>query len=169
MLTTEEAKYLANIDPRRRVFIAPFDPAGEALGGRLVSQIKQKFPNADVRFMGSTALGIAGQKDIDIYLLCPASDFPKYTAPLEQLFGPIAKQGEYLGKQYIEWKFTQEGYAIEIYLTEPPERQIKVFELLRDNADLRAKYAELKLAFNGKSYRDYQRAKYELFNEIIEM
>jgi len=53
-------------------------------------------------------------------------------------------------------------------LTEPPDRQIKVYDILKSNKELLKEYEELKLKFNGKSFIDYQRAKYMFYNKILE-
>jgi len=167
MLTKEERDYLSKIDPSKKVSIYPFDPKGKALGEAIVKQIKNHFPDLEVLFMGSVALGISGQKDIDIYALADPKDFDKYLPTFEKLFGKIDKQGKYVKKAFVEWKFQKDGYEIEIYLTEPPERQIKVYEILKSNQILLKEYEDLKLSFNGKSYKDYQKAKYEFYNRIL--
>lgn len=168
MLTQEEETYLSKIDSTRVVQVYPFDPRGRELGDEIVAQIKSVLPQAEVLFMGSVALEIAGQKDIDIYILSEKSSFSDYLPELEKLFGEINKQGDYVKKSFIEWKIQKEGYEIEIYLTEPPQRQIDVYNILKSNEELRQKYEDLKVSFNGKSYKDYQKAKYEFYNEILE-
>jgi len=167
MLTKEERDYLSKIDPARKVSIHPFDPNGKALGEAIVKQIKDHFPNLIVLFMGSMALGISGQRDIDIYVLADPEDFDKYLPTFEKMFGKLDKQGKYVKKTFIEWKFKKSGYEVEIYLTEPPERQIKVFEILKSNQKLLKEYEDLKLSYDGKSYKDYQKAKYEFYNRIL--
>ncbi len=118
--------------------------------------------------MGSVALGIVGQKDIDIYALADTEDFGKYLPTFEKLFGKLDKQGKYVKKTFVEWKFQKDSYEVEVYLTESPERQIKVFEILKSNKKLLKEYENLKLSFNGKRYKDYQKAKYEFYNRILE-
>ncbi len=167
MLTKEEKDYLSKINPNKKVSIYPFDPKGKALGETIVKQIKNHFPNLEVLFMGSVALGISGQKDIDIYALAYPKDFGKYLPIFEKLFGKVDKQWKYVKKTFVEWKFKKDGYEIEIYLTEPPERQIRVYEILKSNKELLKEYQKLKLEFNGKSFRDYQKAKYEFYNKIL--
>lgn len=169
MLTKEEKDYLSKIDPGRKVSIHPFDQNGKALGEAVVKQIKNYFPNLEVLFMGSVALGISGQKDIDVYVLAKPKDIDKYLPTFEKLFGKIDKKGKYVKKTFVEWKFQKGGYEIEIYLTEPPERQIKVYEILKSNQKLLKEYEDLKLSFDGKSYKDYQKAKYEFYNRILEV
>lgn len=167
MLTKEENDYLSKIDPNRKVSIHPFDSKGKKFGEAIVKQIKNHFPDLEVLFMGSVALEISGQKDIDIYALATPEEFDKYLPNFEKMFGKLDKQGKYAKKIFIEWKFQKGGYEIEIYLTEPPERQIKVFEILKSNRKLLREYETLKLKFDGKSFRDYQKAKYEFYNRIL--
>ena len=168
MLTKDEKDYLSKVDPSRKVSIHPFDPKGKALGESIVKQTKNHSPDLEVLFMGSVALGIVGQKDIDIYALADTEDFGKYLPTFEKLFGKLDKQGKYVKKTFVEWKFQKDGYEVEVYLTESPERQIKVFEILKSNKKLLKEYENLKLSFNGKRYKDYQKAKYEFYNRILE-
>jgi len=167
MLTKEEKDYLSKIDPSKKVSVHPFNPKGKILGKSIVKQINNHFPNLEVLFMGSVALGISGQKDIDIYALANSEEFGKYLPTFEKMFGILDKQGKYVKKTFVEWKFQKDGYEIEVYLTEPPERQIKVYEILKSNRKLLKEYEELKLSFDGKSYKDYQEAKYEFYNRIL--
>ena len=167
MFTKDERNYLAKIDPKKRVSIYPFDPKAKQLGESVVEKIKKHFPHLKVLFMGSVALEIAGQKDIDIYALSDPKHFRKYQPAFRKLFGKPAKRGKYVGEIFIEWKYQKDGYEIEVYLTEPPERQIRVFEILKSNKKLLKKYENLKLLFDGKIYKNYQRAKYEFYNKIL--
>lgn len=165
MLTKEEKDYLSKIDPNRKISIYPFDPKGKKLGEEIAKQIKNHFPNLEVLFMGSVALEISGQKDIDIYALAIPEDFDKYLPTFIKLFGKANNSHN----TFIEWKFQKDGYEIEVYLTEPPDRQIKVYEILKSNQKLLKEYENLKLSYNGKSYKDYQKAKYEFYNKILKV
>lgn len=167
MITKAEKDYLQTIDPKKKVSIFPFDPKGETLGKEIVKQINSHFPKLEVLFMGSVALGISGQKDIDIYALAERSDFEKYIPVFEKLFGKVDKKGNCVKKSFIEWKFNKDGYEVEIYLTELPGRQIKVYEILKSNKKLLKEYEDLKLIYDGKSYKDYQKAKYGFYNRIL--
>jgi hypothetical protein len=55
---------------------------------------------------------------------------------------------------------------VELYLTEPLVEQIKVFRMLKINIDLLKKYEDLKLKFDKKPLKEYQKAKFEFFNDI---
>jgi GrpB-like predicted nucleotidyltransferase (UPF0157 family) len=49
------------------------------------------------------------------------------------------------------------------------QRQIRVFELLRDRPDLLVEYEKLKWQLKGQSFRIYQKAKYEFYNRILQV
>ncbi|MBI2103489.1 GNAT family N-acetyltransferase [Candidatus Woesebacteria bacterium] len=163
MLTQDEKNYLAKIDPNKKVSVSAFDPIAKETGELIVEKIRSKLPKAKVLFMGATALEIAGQNDIDIYVLSDRNEFSKYLPTLQKLFGKPRN----IHETFIEWSFTEKGKPVELYLTEPPERQIKVFEILKSDKKLLKECEDIKLKFNGKSFRDYQKAKYEFNNRIL--
>lgn len=72
----------------------------------------------------------------------------------------------------IAWKFRKQGYDIEFYLTDPSsvpmKRQIAVFYALKRNKNLLKEYEVLKEKFNGKSFKDYQKKKYEFYHKILD-
>jgi len=163
MLTQKEKNYLEKINPNKKVSVKRFDPKAKEIGELIISKLKEKFPTLKILFMSATALGIAGQNDIDIYVLANPKDFNIYLPSLEKLFG----KPKNMHKTFIEWKFAKSGYPVELYLTKPPKKQIKVFEILKSNRKLLKEYESLKLKFDCKSFRDYQKAKYEFYHKIL--
>jgi len=162
MLTKDEKKYLAKISASKRASVKPFDPKAKETGDLIVKKIEEKLPTARVLFMGATALRIAGQDDIDIYVLAKQKNFDKYLPTLKKLFG----KPKHTHKTFVEWKFEENSYPVELYLTEPPQKHIKIYEILKSNQKLLKEYENLKLSFDGKSYKDYQKAKYEFYHEV---
>lgn len=163
MLTKYEKDFLKKIPRTKKASVKPFDPKAKEVGEKIVEKLKSTLPNLEVLFMGSTPLEISGKNDIDIYVLSKKSDFHKYLPAIEKLFGKAKKSHE----TFVEWDFMRNGFEVEIYLTEPPERQIKIFEILKSDKKLLKEYENIKLSYNGKSYRDYQKAKYEYYNIIL--
>ena len=163
MLTKDEKDYLAKIPTSKKVPVQSFSSKAKKTGNLIISKIKKKLPELDILFIGATALGIAGQNDIDIYVLSNPKDFSKYLPVIKKLFG----KPKNIHKAFVEWEFTENGYPIELYLTEPPERQIKVYKILKSNKKLLKEYEDLKLKFEGKRSRDYQKVKYEFYNKIL--
>jgi inorganic pyrophosphatase len=162
MLTKDERNYLKKIPASKKVYIKPFNPKAKAVGKSIIAKIKKVLPKSKILFMGATALGIAGQNDIDIYVLSSREKFREYLPALEKLFGNPKNTHE----TFIEWGFIENEFPVELYLTELPERQIKVYETLKSNKKLLKEYEKLKSSFDGKSYKDYQKAKCEFYNRI---
>ncbi|MEK7526202.1 MAG: NUDIX domain-containing protein [Patescibacteria group bacterium] len=167
MITQVEENYLKTIPGKKRVFVKPYDPRINEVAGSIILRIKDALPNVEILHLGAAALEISGQNDIDIYVLSPTSNFNLYLSKLIEIFGkPKTKR-----PPSIAWKFEREGFDVELYLTDPAseslQRQIKVFEILKSNKNLLEEYKILKESMDGKSFRDYQRKKYEFYNRIL--
>ncbi|KKQ75384.1 MAG: hypothetical protein US96_C0012G0013 [Candidatus Woesebacteria bacterium GW2011_GWB1_38_5b] len=163
MVSLEEEKFLQSIPDPKKVFVKPFDPKVKEIGESIISKIKKQFSELEVLFMGSVALGIAGQNDIGIYALCEPREFDKFLPALKKIFGNPTKTHD----TFIEWNFLEGGYQVEFYLTKPPQRQIDIFNVLKNDQKILKEYEDLKLSFNGKRMRDYQKAKYEFYSKIM--
>mgnify|MGYP001570464149 CR=1 FL=1 len=90
MLTEGQKNYLSKLDPERAsmpVSIKPFDPHTQIVAEKVIKKIKKQISEADIRFMGASALGISGQNDVDIYIICPADLREVYLTKLSEIFG----------------------------------------------------------------------------------
>lgn len=168
MLTSDEEDYLRKIPSDKKVNIKPFSKLVHKTAHSLIGQIQEALPGLQVRHMGASALEISGQNDIDIYVFSKPADFKKYALVIEKLFG-APRNSKY---DSIAWNFNKNGFSVELYLTdptsEPMKRQIAVFKALEKNSDLRKRYESLKEKFNGHSFREYQKRKYEFYHSILD-
>lgn len=168
MLTPEEEEYLTKLSDTELVDVQPYDPKVGEIAGELIRKVSEKSPDLEVVFIGASALKISGQNDIDIYCLASPKNFEKYLPAIKNLFGEPSSTSQ----DSIAWKMERDGLDVELYLTNPESpsmaRQLKVFQLLKDNPQLLAEYQQLKLQANGHSVRDYQRQKYEFYNKILQ-
>ncbi|KKR62555.1 MAG: hypothetical protein UU02_C0044G0009 [Candidatus Woesebacteria bacterium GW2011_GWA1_40_43] len=168
MLTKDELDFLNKIPTDKKVHIYPFDPKVIGVAEDLIQSINDIYPDLEVKHMGASALGISGQNDIDIYAFSAPSDFDKFLPGLIKLFGGPFHRHE----TFCEWKFEREGFDVEFYLTtkdsETMQRQIKVFEILKDNKHLLGEYEKLKDSMNGESFKKYQEKKYEFYHKILD-
>jgi len=167
MLTKDQKRYLEKIPASKRVKIYLFDKKVQKIAENIIQSVKEICPDLKVVHMGASALGIAGQKDLDIYAFSEPKDFNKYLPRLTKLFCKPKSKHE----TFIEWNFTRSGCSVEFYLTDPDsesmKQQIAAFETLRKDKKLLNKYENLKMSMNGKSFKEYQRKKYEFFNKIL--
>lgn len=168
MLTDDEINYIYTIPKDKVVIIKPFSKKQTKIAEEIISRIKQTFPHVKILHMGASGLQISGQGDLDIYILTSPSLFSYYLPTLVNLFSkPKTQRYDSIG-----WEFEIEGFPVELYLTDPKskpmQRQIKVYKLLKANKKLRNKYEKLKSQMNGKSFRKYQRKKYEFYHNILQ-
>lgn len=166
MLLPGQKDYLSKLPPERamaKVSIKPWDPKVIPVAENIIKKIKEKIPDADVRFMGASALRISGQNDIDIYVFCSDEEKDIYNEKLKELFGEKVKEEK--------WKFFEDGFEISVYINNPENQkqkeQIEIFEIFKNNPQILKEYEELKLSMNGKTYREYQIAKYLFYNRVL--
>ena len=150
------------------VQIKAFDSQITILAEQIITQIQDIFPDLKVLNIGSSALEIAGNNDLDLQILSSPENYSIYLPKLIEILGEPKSSNQNL----VEWKFKKEGIEVEIYLTDQnsPEfqGQLRVFEILKANLNLKNEYEKLKISLNGKSTRDYIQAKFEFFNKILE-
>jgi GrpB protein len=167
VLTFNQEKYLLTIPADKVAVIKSFDPKARETAESIIGQIKNDAPNLEIFFGGASALGIAGQNDIDLNLMSSPKEYEKYIPVLNKLFGQPGKTSPDL----IKWEFQKNSFDVELYLSDrlspTLQEQIKTFETLRDNPALLKEYEQLKLASNGLPFREYMRRKYEFFNKIL--
>ncbi len=173
MLTEGEANYLARLP--KEVLEKPveiftwgdYGDYGLKIAGIVMDEIRFTVPGLEIIFMGSMALGITGQKDIDLSILSPAEDFPIHRPKLEKQFGSPDK----IANTAVGWHFMRDGYEVGIYLTDPVKSQVQiqldVFNLLKNDSNLLNEYEELKIEAKGLPYREYQIRKYDFFHKIL--
>lgn len=167
MLLPDEEKYIQTIPEDKIVRIFPFDPKVTQAAEEIISQVHAGFPNLEVLHMGASGLEISGQNDIDLYMLSPWQEFSKYLDDLIKIFGePKSKR-----QDSVAWNFERNGFPVELYLTdptsEPMKRQIGVYEILKSDPKLLKEYEILKQEMNGKSFREYQKQKYEFYHKVL--
>jgi GrpB-like predicted nucleotidyltransferase (UPF0157 family) len=167
MLTSDEKDFLSKIPADKSVHIYPFDPTINKITEGIIKSINTIYLDLEVKHMGASALEISGQNDVDVYAFSNSSNFDKFLPGLIKLFGEPINQH----KTFCEWKFKKDNFDIEFYLTvkdlETIQKQIKVFETLKNNRGLLKEYEALKASMNGKSFRQYQEKKYDFYHRIL--
>lgn len=165
MLTLNQEKYLFKIPEDKKVRIVPYNPKVKEVVDDIKKKILDEGINLEVAHMGASALGISGQGDIDLYILCKEEDFHVYIPLLEKIFGSKVP-----GISINKWDLSINGFEIEMYLTDPKtpsmKEQIQVFEKLKSDKELLNEYESIKSSADGLSFREYMRRKYEFFNKI---
>lgn len=167
MLTEAQTNYLATLSDEKIVHIVPFSSSYKEMAGQLIAEVQAHHPEIEARYTGAAALGIAGQNDLDLDFMTSPEHFLTYLPTFIELFGEPRVQNTGVAA----WSFTRDGIEVDLWLSDPAsessQKQWQIFQILSSNAALCKEYEQLKLQFDGKSYKDYQRAKYEFYNRLL--
>lgn len=172
MITESQEKNLASLPDGKVLVVKPFDPRSREVAEKIIGQIQEALPDLPLYFCGSAALGIAGQNDIDILALSTPPEFERYFSTPEKLFGRPSRIGTSPKNKSVKWEFLRDTFEVELYMTlkgsPAAEEQIKIFELLSQNKELRDEYEHSKLPYGPIDVKEYMRKKYSFFNKILE-
>ncbi|KKW00924.1 hypothetical protein A3E17_03705 [Candidatus Amesbacteria bacterium RIFCSPHIGHO2_12_FULL_48_14] len=171
MLKPNQEKYLSTIPADKKVVIKPYDPKLREVADGIIRFVHGIDPDLEVLFMGAAGLGISGQGDLDLYILCKPSDFGKYLLGLKDVFGEPVKEKD----TYVAWELVRDDVPVELYLTDlgneiyntSMKEQNDIFNILKTNPDILKEYEDLKISLNGQSFREYQRQKYKFYNRVL--
>lgn len=166
MLSKSQEGYIRSLSTTDIVRVHPFDPRTREVADTLMATIAQKLPTARIIHNGSSALGIAGENDIDLGVI--AEPFDTSTQALEEIFGPAQQFRE--REQIKHWEFVRDGFKVELYLSssisEEIQEEIDTFEYFQSTPEALAKYEQLKISLDGLPVQEYHRRKKEFFNEL---
>jgi GrpB-like predicted nucleotidyltransferase (UPF0157 family) len=165
MLQPDEQQYLDNLpenQSQKIVKIYPYNSEIATIADSVIKKLHDKLPDTNIAFIGASALQISGQNDIDIYILEPQSKHENDLVLLNSLLGQ---------QENNHWSWSEHGYEVSVYLADPNtptlKKQIDVFNKLKNNPELLKEYEKLKLDMDGKTYKEYQTAKYQFYNKIL--
>jgi GrpB-like predicted nucleotidyltransferase (UPF0157 family) len=167
MLSRDEKDFLRKIPLNKKVVIRPYDENVLVISEKIINQVHSVLPDLEVVHMGASALGLSGQGDVDIYVFSNPADFDKQTILMKSIFGE-PKSHKY---DSVAWEFERDNHEVQLYLTDsssaPMKKQIAVYQILKEDENIRKKYEKLKEDMNGKSFKEYQRKKYEFYHQIL--
>lgn len=168
MLTANQIGYLNTIPKDKIAKVVPFDSATQAVAQELISEIKSVLPRAEIFYIGSSKLGIAGKNDIDMTVMANGN-FDEYHKVMEQIYGK--PQHINIGNKYIKWELTRNNFPVELHLNDVVtpnfQEQLDTQKILENDTALRKEYEQLKIESNGLSWRHYMKRKYEFWNKIL--
>lgn len=87
MLTKDEKQYLRKISASKKVEIFAYDKKIPQIVDEFSQKINSIVPGLKVVHLGALALGISGQGDIDLSVLCERSYFDNIKKKLISVFG----------------------------------------------------------------------------------
>jgi 8-oxo-dGTP diphosphatase len=168
MLTKGQEQYLRRIPEDKVAHVVPFDPRTQSTAKEVMVEVDSLLPGAEIIYIGSSKLGIAGENDIDLTIV-GGNHFDSYYKILKNYYGATSE--EWLKDYYAKWEFVRNNFPVELHLigqvTKDFQDQLDTQKILEGNADLRTEYEKLKLECNGLPWKEYLRRKYEFWNRIL--
>jgi len=151
----------------KTVSINRFDPKVKQLGNTLQRDLKKNLNIDTVHFVGSAALEIAGQRDVDILVEVPRSEFKRYIPMINTLYGKPAKV---VRDELVEWHFNKGDCAVQVVLIDTKSSLLKMQkvtfrELSKEHN--RLAYQKLKESSDGVTIYEYEKRRLEFFNKML--
>ncbi len=168
MLTQNQIDYLKTVPKDRITHIVDFDPKTQTTAQGIMREIQTALPSVKIYYIGSSALGIAGENDLDITVIAE-SDFDNSFKILKKYYG--IPQHENLETKYVTWEFVRNNFPVELHLgasiTPDLQEQFDTQKILENNKDLRLEYEKIKRECDGLPWIEYLTRKYEFWNRIL--
>ncbi len=161
-----EYLYSFTYSTQKQIKIEPYDPEVTKTGQTMIDQIHAQYPSLKIHFLGSAALKIAGQRDLDLIAECKPHEIDSYLPGITRVIGEPTKRR----KNFVEWQFKRGTCKGELLLIDPENpiarKTLDVFYLMAKNKHLIKLYEELKIAANGTTVREYKRRRLAFFLQM---
>ncbi len=168
MLNDAQKRYLEMLSDTKVIYTKPYSPEAARVAQGLLKELQTAVPDLEVFWSGALALGISGKNDIDFSVVSRAEDYDKYLPALIGVLGEPQKRG----RENVRWEIAREGHSVDVHLADERSPALaehkRTHELLKNNPELLRKYEEIKQNASGLCEREYQRKKYEFYNDMLE-
>lgn len=169
MLSPQQEEWIAHLSTEKTVVIVPFDSSAEQRFQRLKQMMRAELgEDIPVEHRGSTALGISGQDEIDVYIPVKRDDFPILETALIKLFGD--PRSKYPAR--VRFDASTDSKRIDVFLIDKGHgdwlRGVAFEDICRKDPAILDSYRKLKEEMNGWSVQDFYRRKTEFINEVLE-
>ncbi len=166
MLKQNQISYLKTVPKDRITHVVDFDSKTQSTAQEIISEVQNLLPFVKIYYIGSSALGIAGENDLDITVMAENS-FDDSLRLLGEKYGTP----EHENLTYVKWEFDRNGFPVELHLgafmTPDLQEQLDTQKILENSSDLRLEYEQIKRACNGLPWVEYLTKKYEFWNRIL--
>lgn len=168
MLTKEQLDWINHLSSEKKVEIFPYNPETKNVFKIIKAEILSFLPECKVYHKGSTALGISGQGEIDLYIPVSEHDFNVILSDLVEHFGKASSIYPLSRARFVKYF---NNIKIEIFLINQDGddwKNSEKFEFyLKNNKKYLKEYERLKQEYNGFSVREYYKNKIEFINKIL--
>ncbi|HEV7423912.1 MAG TPA: GrpB family protein [Candidatus Paceibacterota bacterium] len=168
MLKQNQINYLKTVPKDRITHVVDFDPKTQTTAQEIISEVQNVLPLVKIYYIGSSALGIAGENDIDLTIMAEAN-FDESLKILKESYG--TPEHENPQTRYVKWEFARNSFPVELHLgafmTPDLQEQLDTQKVLEGSVELRLEYEKIKRECNGLPWIEYLTRKYEFWNRIL--
>lgn len=169
MLTPTQQQWVDHLSDVDKIQIFPYDLKAPEKFEQIKSEIKSIIGTEfEILHRGASAMGISGQKEIDVYIPMPAEKIEELAPKMEAVWG---KPKSVYPQERTKFYRHIDGTRIEIMLTNKDHQSWidgeRHFNYLKQNPEALEQYRKIKEDGDGVSVREYYRRKIEFINEIL--
>lgn len=151
----------------QNVKLLPYDPKAYLIGEEISKMLQEKISNVKVYFVGSVALKIHGQNDIDIIVAYKKGELKQKITEISEIYGkPVRKRAN-----HAIWNNDVAGYELQIQLLDKNsnyfKEQLFLFNKLLLDKELLSQYKQLKSELDGSSERTYHQKRMGFYNTLL--
>jgi hypothetical protein len=155
--------YTFNEPDQGKIIVKPFSKKDLEFAKKLIQTIQKQVIGLSLVLVGSLALGIAGEGDIDMVGASSDWRIRQYISRISKILGPPDK----VRADFIEWKTQVEGRKIELVIAQEKNPIVAgpIFSYgeIQKSPVLIKEYEKMKLAANGVTPREYRLRKMQFF------
>lgn len=145
----------------------PWNPYTKTVAGKMLEELQGKLISLEVEIihMGSTALGIAGKNEVELYVYPAPETWDKAHSILTRAYG----EPGHTSPDFMRFNTEYDGVEIEIMQMRGYIGRLNkaVYQYLSENPALCQEYVEVKRQY-CHSKREYQRHKDLFFEKMIQ-
>lgn len=168
MLTPEQQKWLDHLSDTDKIIIIPYNPKTKDVFKIIKAELRSVLGEVRISHRGSTALGISGQGEIDLYIPVNKKDFDNYVVRLAKYLGEPGSLYAFKRARFVKYV---ENIKIEIFVINKNDKgwkdSVKFEKYLKNNKTALAEYEKLKSEADGLSLRKYYTQKIIFINKIL--
>ena len=170
MLTSDQKAWLDHLNDSDCVRVVPYDPKVKQVFQKIKSDLIAVLGKVPIVHKGSTALKIAGQGEIDLYLPVARKRFNLYLDKLKDYLGVPGSVYDLRRVRFVKYI---DKIKIEIFIINRNgldwKNSIKFERRLKNNPKALKAYEKLKLDNAGKTTKGYYTKKIEFINKVLEI
>ncbi len=170
MITLEQKKWLDHLNDLNSTEVIAYNPLVKQVFKKIKNELISVIGDVSIVHRGSTALKIAGQGEIDLYVPVALKKFNLYLGQLSKYLGEPGSVYELRRARFVKYV---DSIKVEIFLINRNSKDWKhslLFEnYLKKNPQALAEYEKLKMDNRGKSTKHYYTKKIEFINKVINL